>query len=427
MTTFLGRGLAPERDVLANGAVVVVKESRATPAVTINATLQAGSMFDSAGRPGLAYFLSRVLDRGTVSRSADEIADVLDARGVSLNISVSRHTMTLVCTCLAEDFEAILDLLGTIVREPMCPEEELEKRCAEVITVLRQDEDNPAAVAIERVMELLYGADHPYGWRGKGTPKSLEGMDRATLLGFHAERFAPATLGLVIVGDVETANAMAAATLAFGGWRALSGALPTLPPPPVATNRRQLVVTMMNKAQADIAYGFVAIRRSDPAYHAYSIMNNVLGQYSLGGRLGDSIRERQGMAYYVFSALDASVIEGPLLIRTGVGREHVDRAIASIDEEVARLAVDGISDQELTDSRRYLIGSIPRMLETNTGIANFLQLVEQFGLGLDYDVRLPDLLEAVTLDAVQAAASRVLSPERATIVVAGPYESAGSA
>ena len=427
MTTLLGRGLAPERDVLANGAVVVAKESRATPAVTINVTLQAGSMFDPAGRPGVAHFLSRVLDRGTVSRSADEIADVLDARGVSLSISVSRHTMTLVCTCLAEDFEAILDLIGAIVREPMCHEEELEKRRAEVITMLRQDEDNPAAVAVERVMELLYGADHPYGWRGKGTPRTLERLDRSALLGFHTERFAPATLGLVIVGDVETSEAMAAATRGFGGWRASSGASPTLPPPPVATTRQQLVVPMMNKAQADIAYGFVAIKRSDPAYHAYSIMNNVLGQYSLGGRLGDSIRERQGMAYYVYSVLDASVIEGPLLIRAGVGREHVDRAIASIDEEVARVAADGITDQELTDSRRYLIGSIPRTLETNAGIANFLQLIEQFGLGLDYDVRLPDLLEAVTLDAVQAAASRVLSPERATIVVAGPYESGGSA
>ena len=88
---------------------------------------------------------------------------------------------------------------------------------------------------------------------------------------------------------------------------------------------------MMNKAQADIAYGFTTIRRRDPQYHAYSLMNNILGQYALGGRLGDSIRERQGMAYYTFSSLDASFAPGPLIVRAGVSPANVERAVASID------------------------------------------------------------------------------------------------
>jgi zinc protease len=82
---------------------------------------------------------------------------------------------------------------------------------------------------------------------------------------------------------------------------------------------------MMNKPQADVAYGFVSIARADPSYYAYQLMNHILGQYALGGRLGDSIRERQGMAYYVSSALDASVVEGPLFIRAGVNPANVDR------------------------------------------------------------------------------------------------------
>jgi zinc protease len=181
------------------------------------------------------------------------------------------------------------------------------------------------------------------------------------------------------------------------------------------------VIPMMNKAQADIAYGFTTIRRADPAYYAFWLMNNALGQYSLGGRLGDSIRERQGMAYYVSSALDANIAEGPLAIRAGVSPANVDRAVASIDEELALLRRDGITLKELDESRRYLIGAMPRALETNASIANFLQLEELFELGLDYDVRLPDLLRAVTLDEVNAAA-KTLDPDRATVVIAGPYE-----
>jgi zinc protease len=154
-------------------------------------------------------------------------------------------------------------------------------------------------------------------------------------------------------------------------------------------------------------------------------MNNAFGQYAIGGRLGDSIRERQGMAYYVSSSLDANIGEGPLVIRAGVSPANVDRAVDSIDEEVARLVNEGLTPQELDESRRYLIGSIPRALETNAAIANFLQTEEFFGLGLDYDVRLPSLLSAVTLEDANAAARRALDPEHATLVIAGPYEGPG--
>jgi zinc protease len=178
---------------------------------------------------------------------------------------------------------------------------------------------------------------------------------------------------------------------------------------------------MMNKAQVDIAYGFTSLRRSDPEYYAYWLMNNILGQYAIGGRLGDRIREREGMAYYVLSALDANVIPGPLTIRAGVSPDNVDRAMASIDEELEKFAREGPTDKELAESRQYLIGSMPRTLETNLGIALYLQTEEFFGLGTDYDLRVPDLLCAVSRDEVVAAARRTLAPSRATAVIAGPY------
>jgi len=151
-------------------------------------------------------------------------------------------------------------------------------------------------------------------------------------------------------------------------------------------------------------------------------MNNILGQYAMGGRLGDSIRERQGMAYYVSTAFDAGVIEGPLMVRAGVSPANVDRAIASIDEELLAVRRDGVTEKEVTETRQYLIGSMPRALETNSGIAGFLQTVEFFGLGPDFDVRLPEYLRRVTRDEINDAARRLLDPDRATVVVTGPYQ-----
>jgi zinc protease len=410
------------RAKLENGVVFLGKHTSTTPAVTISLGVRAGSICDPDDAVGATWLLSRVIDRGTATRSALEIADELDNRGISLTIAVTRHVFSLVCTCLAEDFEPVFSLLGEMLMQPSLPEVEIATRKGEVVTAIRQDEDNPAVRATEALMALLYPGGHPYGRATKGTIDVVESLTRERLLRLHADRFAPTELTAVIVGDVEVDRARDLAASTFGSWRNPSPASIPLVPPAPPTSRRRLVIPMMNKAQTDIAYGFTTIRRADPAYEALRLMNNVLGQYALGGRLGDSIRERQGMAYYVSSAADPNVIEGPLLIRAGVGPANVDRAVASIDEELTRLVDDGVSARELDDSRRYLIGSLPRALETNTSIAMFLQNAEFFGLGPDYDVRMPELLRAVTLDDVNEVARRVIHPARAALVIAGPYD-----
>src|SRR5207249_9876172 len=134
----------------------------------------------------------------------------------------------------------------------------------------------------------------------------------------HADRFAPTETTAVVVGDVTVERAQAVSARVFGGWQRPRPAPVPLARATPAAARRRLVMPMMNKAQTDIAYGFTAIARGDPDYEAFRLMNNAFGQYAIGGRLGDSIRERQGMAYYVFSSLDANVVEGPLMVRAGV-------------------------------------------------------------------------------------------------------------
>ncbi len=297
MTIVTHRGLAPTRQVLDNGAVIIVKESRATPAVTISAAIQAGSIFESDSQLGLAHFLSRVIDWGTTNRSAEEIAEDLDFRGVTVSVHTTRHVQIVSCTCLVEDFAAILQTVGEIVTAPSIPLEEVDKRRVEVMTAIRQDEDNPAVVAVERLFTLLYPNGHPYGRPSKGSLETVERLDRQALQKFHEARFAPSVLSLVIVGDVVSSEAVDAAAKVFGNWPAAPPDRVTLASPPGSATRRQSVITMMNKSQADIAYGFTTITRSDPRYDAFTLMNNALGQYALGGRLGESIRERQGMVY----------------------------------------------------------------------------------------------------------------------------------
>src|SRR4051812_42102966 len=159
-----------------------MKHTTTTPAVAINLAVRAGSIADPAGAPGTAWLLSRVIDRGTATRTAAQIAEELDSRGVTLTISVTRHAMSVLCTALADDFEPILSLLGDIVIAPSLPDREIATRKGEVITSIRQDQDNPLVRASETLIERLYPDGHPYGRRTKGSVEVVESITRKQLL-----------------------------------------------------------------------------------------------------------------------------------------------------------------------------------------------------------------------------------------------------
>lgn len=423
-------GLNPKRVTLDNGVTVIAKSNHTTPALSILVGVRNGAYSDPPEREGTAALCARVLDRGTVTHSADAIADDLDGRGASLSVAAGRHQMAIAATCLSDDFSAVLTLAADIARHPRFADGEIETRRDNLITSIRQEEDNPAAMAGDAFAKALYGT-HPYARKVRGTIAGIETIRRQDLVRFHQKGFDPSALSVIVVGDVEEEAAIAAVSKLFGDWspakkapgsaEASARQAVVVPDAPANSQRQLVAVPMMNKAQADVVYGFVGIRRSDPGYTAYSVMNNALGQYAIGGRLGDSIRERQGMAYYVFSSLDATFGQGPFTIRAGVSAANVEKTIASIDAELTAILEKGFTAQEIDESKSYMIGAIPRQLETNAAIAAFLLTVDTFNLGLDYDQRLPGLIGAVTKESAEAAAKKLFDPSRATIAVAGPW------
>lgn len=413
-------GAATVRRRLDSGAVVVARRNTMTPAVTFMLAFDAGSAFDPPAAPGVAALVARMIDRGAAGLGADEIADAVESRGASLDVSSNRQALIFTSTCLVDDFEAMFDLAARMARAPSFPAEQLERRRSETLTRLAQDAENTATLASARVFERLYGAGHPYAHPPRGTVDAIARMTRADLEAFHASRVRPARLAVAVVGDLDEADACDRVAGALEGWTAAGEApVDTLPVPAPPAARDVTRIDVAGKAQADIACGFLGPGRLDPGYYAFWVMNTVLGQYGMGGRLGENIRERQGMAYYASSSYDAHRIPGPLLVRAGVDPANVERTLAAIDFEIARIARDGITEDERANATRYLAGSIPRMLETNAGIAQFLISVEQFGLGDDFDRRLPALVAAVTRDEASAAAA-TLDPARAVVAVAGP-------
>lgn len=419
--------LNPKRIVLDNGITVLAKANHTNPTVSTLVGVKTGAYADPADREGTAALCARVLDRGTVTRSADAIADDLDGRGASLSVITGRHQMALAATCLSGDFQAVLSLVADVARHPRFAEEEISTRRETLITSIRQEEDSPASVAGDAFMKALYGA-HPYARKVRGSVAGIEAVRRQDLVRFHQKGFEPPAITVIVVGDIEESAAVETVSKLFGDWVSSTKETSAIavPDAPSSKERNLVSVPMMSKSQADVVYGFVGIRRTDPDYQAMSVMNNALGQYAIGGKLGDSIRERQGMAYYVYSSLDATFGQGPFSIRAGVAAANVEKTIASIDTELKAIIDTGFTATEIDESKSYMIGSLPRQLETNAAIASFLLSIETFGLGLDYDERLPKLIGDVTKENADAAARRLLDPARATVAVAGPWLPAAS-
>ena len=414
------------RRVLPNGLTILTARNRLIPAVSMALGVRAGGSADPAGAEGTAALTARVLDKGTARFDADAIADQLEGRGASLGVGAGRHQIVVNATCLADDIGAVLPVACEVARHPSFPEHEVATRRAELLTTIQEAADDPGSVAVDALNATLYPAGHPLGRPVRGTAESVGGLTREALVAFHRQHVTPGATLAVAVGDLPTDGLADRIAAECGDWTGTAVAT-TVAPAPAARHDRTLVVKAMpDKAQADVAYGFVGLSRRDPDYYAALVMNNALGQYALGGRLGDSIRERQGMAYYVYSGMDAGLDAGPIMVRAGVSAANVERTIASIDFELATILRDGFTRAEVDDAKRYLVGSLPRQLETNAGIAGFLLSVETYGLGVDHDRRLPSLIGAVTFDDVMRVARRLLDPARAVVVVAGPWSGAAA-
>ena len=177
---------------------------------------------------------------------------------------------------------------------------------------------------------------------------------------------------------------------------------------------------MPDKVQSDIVLGVPAVPRTHPDFDAIRVANSILGQFGMMGRLGEKVREEQGLAYYSYSACDTRRLAGSWNAIAGVNPANVDQAIESIRNEFARMADTPVDASELSDTQAYMTGIMPLALETNAGIAGNILTMEWEKLGLDYLERYSDVINGITVADVQRVAKQYLNADNYVQVVAGP-------
>ncbi|MDP9372259.1 MAG: insulinase family protein, partial [Chloroflexota bacterium] len=362
--------LVARRSSLPNGIVMLGSERPESPSVVLRARLRAGALYDTEATEGLARLTAAMLQRGTARYSFSELNELTDALGASISADAGRLTVDLTLRCLVEDFDRMAGFLAEVLRRPTFPAEELEKVRGQTIAAILQGDQDTRTVAERGLRKLAYPEGHPYRRSVIGAHESVPAIDRAALADFHRRHYRPDVLTLSVVGGVRFDDAVAAVEREFGDWRAEGEAPPfEIPPaaPPEETRREEW--TLAGKTQSDIALGLPALSRTDPDYYALDMANLILGRLGLYGRLGKSVREEQGLAYYAYSALDGGLGPGAWGARAGVNPVNVERAIASTLAEVRRLRDEPVGEEDLADAQDYLTGSLPIALESPDGVA----------------------------------------------------------
>jgi zinc protease len=291
----------------------------------------------------------------------------------------------------------------------------------EILADLKEADQDTQHVAYREFRKLCYPEMHPYHRLSDGTASSIKGMTLDQLRTFHTLHFRPDAMTIIVVGSLHVDQVISKIDRTFGKWHAKGNLGEFVVPdaPPIKQIARKSV-QLAGKTQADIVLGYPGLRRTNPDYYALMVGDLIFGHLGLYGRLGANVRDRQGLAYYVFSSVEAGTGAGPWTVRAGVNPKNLDRAVDGILAEIERLRSDPVSQDEFGEACDFLTGSLALRLETNDGVASTLSDIELFGLGLDYLQRYPDIIRSLTPEQILAITRKYARPEKYALAIAGP-------
>jgi zinc protease len=360
------------------------------------------------------------LMRGTRTLKFNQIFEAIESIGARLSVSSSTHSTSFRGKALAEDLETILTLLSDVLRHPTFPSREVERLRAQLITSLAIEEQDTGARAHIAFEELLYPG-HPYSQQTTGYIDTVQALGIDKVRRFHREHYHPQGMIISVVGAVEAAAVHDLVGRIFGDWtkrgKKPAPDLPHIDPP---REIKRIEIPLDGKQQCDIVLGTLGPSRYDEDYLPAVLGNNILGRFGQYGRIGDSVRENAGLAYYSYSVVSGGPGPGPWQVIAGVAPQDVERAIALIREEIGRFTSKRVSPQELLENQANFVGRLPLQLESNEGVAGALVYMERYQLGLDYYQTYPEQIKAISREQILDTARRYLDQDRLVIAIAGP-------
>jgi len=414
----LARAVEVQR-VVADGIEAWLVEDHTNPMIAVSIAFRGGAALDPQGKEGLARMAASLIDEGAGGMDSQAFQLRLEELAITLQFDAGHDTFGGTLRTLTANRDEAFDLLKLALTAPRFDAEPVARMRSQLQAMLRRQAEDPDSVADLRFFSTVF-PDHPYGRPVSGTPESLAAITVADLREFVAQRLTRDTLVIGVAGDI-TPEELA------GLLKSTFAHLPEKSGPNGVRNTDVAVapaITVVETParQSAIVFGQRGLQRDNPDFYAATVMNRILGGGSFTSRLYQEVRDKRSLAYSVRSSLVPLAHAGLIVGSAGTANERAGETIQVVRDQWRLMAEQGVTPEELSDAKTYLIGSFPLRFTSNGGIAGILVAMQIYNLGIDYLDRRNALMEAVTLDDVNRVARTLLDPAALTMVVVGEPE-----
>jgi len=407
-----------ERSTLQNGIRVVTAPMPQAQSVTVSIMLAAGSRYETRATSGIAHFAEHMFFKGTENRpSSRDIATEVDAIGGEFNAFTSKEYTGYYVRCAAEHRDTAMDVLVDMLRRSKFEPEEIEREKGVIVEEMNMYFDTPRDYIGGVYDELLYG-DQPLGWDIIGRKETVRGATRETFLDYIDRWYKPERWIVGVGGRIE-----GGLHARLEEWLGDLEAAPTGAPDPVelSQNGGRVRVHTKSSDQAHIILGVRSYPLEHPDRYPLQLLATVLGG-GMSSRLFIQVRERRGLAYYVFGTNHSYTDAGSLYAQAGVDINRIDEAVSTVVEELRRIAEEPVPAEELEKARSFAKGRFVLQLESPQGLLMYgLRKEVLEGRTTEPDEVLA-ALDAVTAEDIQRVAQDLIAGDRLKLALIGPFD-----
>ena len=408
-----------ERVELDSGMILYLAEDHKFPLVELSATIDAGSIYEPADKIGLAGMTGNVMRTGgTQSRSGDDIDELVESRGLSVETWIGQSSGGAYLSAMKEDTDLGLELLADILRNPAFPEDKIKlAKELEKASISRRN-DEPMGIARREAMKAVFGADHPMARHTEYA--TVAAVTRQDMIDFHGDWFHPDRMYLVVIGDFDSQEMVGKIEAAFAGWEKATVPLPADPAIPDFP-RTVNIVDKDDLTQSTVFMGHKGIRADSPYYAGVQVGNRILGG-GFATRLFNEVRSRQGLAYAVGSSSGTGFRNpGLFMAFTMTKSETSEHATKAVLAEIQKMITEEVTDEELEIATDGILNSEVFNYDTKREILDRMVMFERYGYEPDFLQKYQAEVKGMTKEKVLEATQAVWHPDEMTILAVGNY------
>ena len=390
-------------------------EEHSVPLISMRYAFDGGSSQDPEGKPGVANFITAMMDEGAGDLTSEEYQERVEDISMRMSYDDTKDSLYGSFETLSANRDKAVELLKLSVQKPRFDDDAVQRIRQQLVANIIYSDKDPTKVAMREWYAQAF-AGHPYARPSSGTAETVSKINRDDLIAYHKRIFARDNLKIVAVGDITPAELGKLIDDVFGNLPAKAELMPVAKTEPTGGSQR---VIEMGVPQSVAIFGLGAMPRKDPDFMAAFIINHILGGGGFSAKLMEEVREKRGLAYSVYSYVqpdkNTSILVGSVATKNASMSESLD----IIRNEMKKMAENGPTEADLDAAKSYLTGSYALRFDTNSKIASQLLGLMQEGFGPDYVENRNKMIDAVTLADAKRVAARLLKSNDLIVTVVG--------